>query len=500
MNLDINKIKKIDWYRQETDAAIYFIYLPSLGCLNFFKVLDQAVYFLDGDTCKAYLDKQFLFQKAQDYLNLEKKHPGNLSAIYKKWLISVVKKNKLLHDKVEKSNLKKLSNQAIVKLNKELAGQYLKMWTNFFMDFFDLDSEGLVESQLVKCGIAVTSEERNILMTQELPLVHQRQELEMLKICRDVLKTSDAKNIISTIISQERLYRLEMFPGIKKEVENYQKNFFWIYNSWGSTRILSVFECVQNINAIISGARDINKEIKSLGNFTRDIKKRKLEIFNKYKMNRWLRQMFGFFGLLAYWRDLRKEEVQKMNHYLEFIGREIALRSSSQWENIRLLDPRAIVSLPVSKKLINQYKKLFTERFIYFWDGHSTSHADKNNSAKIQKIIEEIINKPTNEIRGMIGCPGKVKGEVVVIRKESEFHKMKDGAVLVAPMTRPEYVPLMKKAAAIVTDEGGITSHAAVVSRELRVPCIIGTQVGSKILKDGDQVFVNADHGILILE
>ena len=62
-------------------------------------------------------------------------------------------------------------------------------------------------------------------------------------------------------------------------------------------------------------------------------------------------------------------------------------------------------------------------------------------------------------------------------------------------MTRPEYVTAMKKAAAIVTDEGGITCHAAIVARELGIPCIIGTKVATKTLKDGEMVEVRANHG-----
>jgi pyruvate,water dikinase len=64
-------------------------------------------------------------------------------------------------------------------------------------------------------------------------------------------------------------------------------------------------------------------------------------------------------------------------------------------------------------------------------------------------------------------------------------------------MTRPEYVPLMKKAAGIITDEGGITCHAAIVSRELKIPCVIGTKIATKVLKDGDMVEVDADKGIV---
>ena len=64
-------------------------------------------------------------------------------------------------------------------------------------------------------------------------------------------------------------------------------------------------------------------------------------------------------------------------------------------------------------------------------------------------------------------------------------------------MTRPEFLPLMKKAAAFITDEGGIASHAAIVARELRLPCIVGTKIATKTFKDGDIIEVDANKGII---
>lgn len=92
---------------------------------------------------------------------------------------------------------------------------------------------------------------------------------------------------------------------------------------------------------------------------------------------------------------------------------------------------------------------------------------------------------------------GKVKGVVKIINVPADFPKLKPGDILVAPMTRPEYLPLMKIAGAIVTDEGGVTCHAAIVSRELGIPSIIGTQVATEVLKDGDMVEVDADLGVV---
>jgi len=78
-----------------------------------------------------------------------------------------------------------------------------------------------------------------------------------------------------------------------------------------------------------------------------------------------------------------------------------------------------------------------------------------------------------------------------------DFDKFESGDILVTSMTRPEFLPIMKKAAAIITDEGGITCHAAIVSRELNIPCVIGTKNASRSLKDGNRVEVDADHGIV---
>jgi pyruvate,water dikinase len=76
---------------------------------------------------------------------------------------------------------------------------------------------------------------------------------------------------------------------------------------------------------------------------------------------------------------------------------------------------------------------------------------------------------------------------------------LKDGEILVSPMTIPDFMPAMKKASAFVTDEGGILCHAAIVAREFGKPCVTGTKFATTILKDGDFVEVNANEGIITI-
>ncbi|TRZ54342.1 hypothetical protein D4Q76_02515 [archaeon] len=103
----------------------------------------------------------------------------------------------------------------------------------------------------------------------------------------------------------------------------------------------------------------------------------------------------------------------------------------------------------------------------------------------------------SDELAGVIAYRGKTKGRAKIVKTAYEIGKVKLGDILFAPTTAPSYIMGMKKAAAFVTDEGGITSHAAIVSREMKKPCIIGTKIATKVFKDGDLVEVDANKGIV---
>jgi len=100
-------------------------------------------------------------------------------------------------------------------------------------------------------------------------------------------------------------------------------------------------------------------------------------------------------------------------------------------------------------------------------------------------------------VRGLGAAPGVAAGPARVLKSLEESEKLQQGDVLVTRMTEPDWTPLMKKAAAIVTDEGGMTAHAAIVSRELGIPCIVGTQEATRRIPDGTEVTVDAGEGVV---
>ncbi|MGH7552054.1 MAG: phosphoenolpyruvate synthase [Longimicrobiales bacterium] len=114
--------------------------------------------------------------------------------------------------------------------------------------------------------------------------------------------------------------------------------------------------------------------------------------------------------------------------------------------------------------------------------------------------------KPTAEeggdrvlVRGLGASPGIASGRVRIITAPEQGAKLAADEILVTRFTSPDWVPIMRRAAAVVTDTGGMTSHAAIVSRELGIPCIVGTRNATQELKDGTEVTVNARAGVVLL-
>jgi len=122
---------------------------------------------------------------------------------------------------------------------------------------------------------------------------------------------------------------------------------------------------------------------------------------------------------------------------------------------------------------------------------------EKLSSKEVKEAVaaEKEIDKKKEILSGSPASPGIGWGAVVIIRSKKEINRVKPGNILVTSMTTPDFVPAMKKVAAIVTDKGGLTSHAAIVSRELGVPCVVGTEKATQVLKGKEVITVDGTAG-----
>lgn len=140
----------------------------------------------------------------------------------------------------------------------------------------------------------------------------------------------------------------------------------------------------------------------------------------------------------------------------------------------------------------NELMKRFRHSVLIFENEHYQLYTGKE-AEEIEKSLHDFGDK--KYLKGSGAYPGMVVGPVKIIDDPAAANDFMEGDILVAGMTRPEYLPLMRKAGAIVTDSGGILCHAAIVAREIKKPTLIGTEYATKFFNDGDVVEVDATLG-----
>lgn len=187
-------------------------------------------------------------------------------------------------------------------------------------------------------------------------------------------------------------------------------------------------------------------------------------------------------------QDERKANALRMCMCLHKIATHISEKmnySLDELENMTIHEfLRVVEGKAVDKMKINTRKNcLWNFRKKEYWATDSIDEAKKFLQA-------------TGSLEGRIACEGCISGKVKVVLSEDDFSKVNEGDILVTSMTRPEFLPVMRKVAAFVTAEGGVTCHAAIIAREMGKPCITSVR-GALDLKDGDLVEVDADKGIV---
>lgn len=179
---------------------------------------------------------------------------------------------------------------------------------------------------------------------------------------------------------------------------------------------------------------------------------------------------------------------------------EIGKRLGVDYERIIQLSQDEVVSLLISHKKAD--RRLLTARLKshgFLRIGGKFSTLEKQDVAELGRAIHKQINSSAavDLLTGQPAFPGLVTGRIRVIQTIADISTMKRDEILVAPMTNPDYMPAIRKAKAIITDEGGILAHAAIVSRELEIPAVLGTKIASQALKSGDLVEVDANQGVV---
>ena len=264
------------------------------------------------------------------------------------------------------------------------------------------------------------------------------------------------------------------------EIEKIVKKYYWLVHDY-----LGDIINIDYIKKIIR--EDSKSEIKQTID---DAEKRIIEITEiKKQFSPEIQQKIEVVQKILYlYNEEKKITLSPVNIYIRRIfERKFLGINLNQLKIYYQLAPKEIIALLKNEKVENIEQR--DKRWIY----KITNGEIKNGEEKFFQLIE--LDKEVKELKGNIACIGKVKGTVSVVLNISQITKFKKGEILVAPFTNVNYLPIMRKALAIITETGGLTSHAAIISRELNIPSIVGVKNLLSKVSDGDIVEVDADNG-----
>lgn len=285
-------------------------------------------------------------------------------------------------------------------------------------------------------------------------------------------------------------------PHNEAALAEHQQKYFWTNNNYIDAPILSVEHFKKEIENITRSSVPVEEQLKKLEATPERNKKEKEALFAEHTFSSELMALLHVSELFTKWQDDRKKSTFMNIHIGVQILTEMASRRKVDPELTKFMIGREIADWFIhnaisQEDLVERKKK---SAFVVTKEGYYIAVGSKVDDLKKQVFAEKSYEE-VDDIRGITACTGRAVGTVRVIKSARDAGDIEEGDILVAVMTRPDYIHGMKKAGAIVTNEGGVTCHAAIVSRELGIPCIIGTKVATEVLRDGDTVEVNANHG-----
>lgn len=486
-NPEFEKFKGRNWYHQRFDGSPMFLFM--VGEAETRKEerkragmeASWRICFFDEGKADWFLDQEDIDRGTRIFMDLAEKNE-NISADFMARWKDDENKCQRYFDQFDAKKLKSLDDE-------ELAGEFEKyhdLYLNRFssssiIDHFALGTDNIIADMIrQEAGpFAKESEFTNVFSILTAP-VHQSfintAELELLKIALEVKNGKDIKS-----------------DEIQNQLIEHQKKYFWTNNNYVKSRVLSVSDFEEEIASWLKGGADLEEQIKLIEATPTNSRNAKEKVLAS--LSEKLKRLIKISEDFTNWQDERKRST-----YLStFVGSEIlgemGRRRGVDLELLKYLVPREVYGWFMDSKVRSEDLAKRKEKSVVICEEDSYSIYTED---MVEELRDIMLGSPEasdiQDIRGLVACTGRAVGKVKILMSAEEMDKIEEGDVLVAVMTRPDYVQAMKKASAIITDEGGITSHAAIVSRELGTPCIIGTKIATKVFKDGDVVEVNANH------
>ncbi|MFA4937259.1 MAG: PEP-utilizing enzyme [Patescibacteria group bacterium] len=288
---------------------------------------------------------------------------------------------------------------------------------------------------------------------------------------------------------------------VKNKLFNLANKYIWLISNYKEGRPLTWKVVWWQIKSDFHKKTliELKKELNQLLNKPHRIKAKQRFLYRKLDLSS---RLVKSCRLLSWWSrliDERKHCAQYGNWYVENYVQEIAKRIKINPWLVKYMLAEEVVETLVKGKQISVIELNKRRNLVVFVTTKEKGKVKKDIlvGRQAQILWNQFFKGSLNrEIKGQVASApvDKISGRAQIVLDVNR-DKFTKGNILVTTMTRPEFVPLMRKAKAIVCDEGGLTCHAAIISRELGIPCIIGTKVASKVLKNGVKIRLDLKNG-----
>lgn len=495
------KLSSIQWYKQSAATKFFYMMFPWVTAHQptiqhkpagvTFRGIMCGIQ--DGFTCW-YWPPAVMRRVGQMFWQREQKQHGFTQQLFRHWLNHDAEVIAQALRELNSTAWKDFSDTGLWANFRKFAAAYNRCWREaIFIDAFDLESDPLLDAALNKEKQMLAPEDIAALLTPTQPSWMAREQRSLLFL---VTLARQSTALRRALVQKRSIEEMQArFPRFMKKIGQHTQTYSWSRSDYAIVQRRTLNGFLAEVRALLHHPEHEAAERKALRAITITLRRKKT-LLSRGRISPATRLVVNFLATCSSWRDERKAVSQMANdvlhHYLKEFSRRTGrtvndMESSNYWE---LGSPDLVRAIP---KDIQQRKK--------FW----FSSGDPRNSNNIfigqparelRAIIEWQIGNRT-ALRGRSAVAGVVRGRARIIMNQRDFSRFRRGDILVAPNTRPEYVPIMKLASAIVTEEGGVTSHAAIVSRELNTPAIVGVQGATTALRDGDRVEVDATKGLV---
>ncbi len=357
------------------------------------------------------------------------------------------------------------------------------------------DKGGVIEREIVSrfAKLRNISQEKSreiieILSHPKEPAIFNVERKDFFKLCLKFIE-SRKKDIKRDVDFADKL---------DKEIKTYLGKYFWFKTDFYSNKRFNKNIVISEIKKEISenNQEGIKKEIKKIEESFLEIEKKKESLSKKLKLKKEEKMLIDFAEKFSLWMDKRKQWMMEEVFYFFNLAEEISRIWKISYEDLSLYGKEEMIELLENEKKLDE-KTLKIRRGEFLVVAERGKRDIFLSGKDVKDILSVALGKSEKKIKGTVASVGKkniVFGRArIVIHTDKDVFKKNE--ILITSMTRVEFVPLMKKAKAVITDEGGTVCHAAIVSRELGLPAIIGTKNASKRIKNGDMIEMNMKTG-----